>query len=368
VTVTDAPRQPRPPRARKPRRSFRRSDEVVHGSAVGPPEIVDPSPAGWRPWAALAVIVAVAMFAVWAQFDRLESTSGFDTLPRIEVPSVSGLDMADAQHVLEDKSFVVNVRYQPNEDATKPKGMTFGQEPPPGSKVEQGDIVTIIVSDGPAGLLVPEVVGQQVADAQGVLASNGLRGAVTEVSDEVAPAGEVLRTEPDAGGRIGLDGVVTLTVSTGPAPRTVPPIVGEDLIASLVALGRSGLNIGDITRVYQAGQPENRVLETNPAPGTQLPRNMPVAITVTGPPPKATVPSIVGLSQSTAVSLLERAGLAAEPITRSVPAGDPQVGRVLSQNIPPFGQVGPGTTVQFVVGAAAAPPAPTTVAPAAPAN
>jgi serine/threonine-protein kinase len=138
--------------------------------------------------------------------------------------------------------------------------------------------------------------------------------------------------------------------------------VGQDLIASLVALGRSGLNIGDITRVHRPGQPENRVLESTPPAGTQLPRGMPVAITVTGPPPKATVPSIVGLSQSSANALLDRAGLTGEALPREVPAGDPQVGRVLSQNIPPFGQVDPSTVVQYVVGVAAA-PAPTTAAP-----
>ncbi len=363
MTVTETPKPTRPPRAKRPKRV---RGEITYGSATGPPEIVDRSLPGWRTWVALAAVGAVALFALWAQVDRLRSTTGFDTLPRIEVPNVAGLDLAAAQHALEEKSFVVNVRYQPNEDATKPKGTTFGQEPVPGSKVEQGDVVTIIVSDGPAGLMVPEVVGQQSADAQGVLTANGLRASVVEVNDEVAPVGEVLRSDPGAGERIELDGIVTLTVSSGPAPRTVPPLVGQDLIKALVSLGASGLNIGDITRVYQAGQPENVVLETNPPPGTQLPRNMPVALTVTGPPPRATVPSIVGLSQSTAESLLEKAGLTSEPIARAVPQGDPQVGRVLSQNIPPFGQVALGTTVQFEVGVGVAPTTTTTAAPAAP--
>ena len=51
------------------------------------------------------------------------------------------------------------------------------------------------------------MVGQQSADAQAVLAANGLRASVVEVSDEVAPVGEVLRTDPGPGERIGRRGL-----------------------------------------------------------------------------------------------------------------------------------------------------------------
>ncbi|HKY16049.1 MAG TPA: PASTA domain-containing protein [Microthrixaceae bacterium] len=340
-----------------------RESSPERASATGAPEVVDGYTPRWRLVVGVGVLVAVIGFAVWAQVDRVRGSTSAEALPRFELPSVAGLDQAAAQARLEELSFVVNVRMQPNDDPAKPRGMTFAQEPVAGSKVEQGDLVTIVVSDGPAGQTVPDVRGQQATDAQAVLASNGLSATTTTVYDEVAPVGEVLATDPEPGSRIGMQGTVGLVLSQGPTPRPVPEVVGQPLPQALAAIGRSGLNVGEITRVHQPGQPEGVVIDSAPKPGTPQPRLTPVALTVTGPPPKATVPTLVGLSQSTATSLVTRAGLVPEVFTRSVPAGNGQVGRVVSQNIPPFGEVNAGSTVQFVVGVAAAPTTTTVAAP-----
>jgi serine/threonine-protein kinase len=320
-------------------------------SAVGPPEVIErDSGPSWRLYVGIAIVVVLMIFALWAQVDGLQSSANLNSLPRIALPSVTGLDQAVARKKLEDLSFVVDEKLQPNEDASKPKGMTFGQDPTPGTKVEQGDVVTLIVSSGPAGLSVPDVSGEQLGDAQELLASNGLRYASTQVYDDKTPPGEVISLDPDPGTQIPVNGLVTLTVSKGPAPRTVPDMMGKDLTHALVALGRSGLGVGTINRVYRAGQTPGVVIGVDPPAGTQRAPNWPIDLTVTGPPPSSIVPTLVGLSQSTASSLVTDANLVPQVLTTPFPSGDPQIGVVVSQNIPPFGSVPSGTTVQFVVG------------------
>jgi serine/threonine-protein kinase len=142
---------------------------------------------------------------------------------------------------------------------------------------------------------------------------------------------------------------VALTVSNGPAPRVVPALVGTDLNSSLVALGRSGLGIGSITRTYKAGQPEGIVLSTDPAAGAQVPRELPVDLSVTGPAPTSTVPSMTGLLQATAESLARSAGVHLDEVTKAVPPGDASAGRVVSQGVPPFADVPTGSSVQVMI-------------------
>ena len=193
------------------------------------------------------------------------------------------------------------------------------------------------------------------------MAADLINSTVVQVFDDSVRAGEVMSTDPAPGKRIATQGTVTLTVSEGPPPRTVPDLVGKDLNSSLVSLGRNGLGIGTITRTYKADQQPGTVLSLDPGAGSQVPRDTPVKITVTGPPPTATVPSMTGLLQSSATQVAKSAGLVIAAVTQGVPPGDSRIGRVISQGVPPFSQLGAGATIQVVVGAldpGAAPAAP----------
>jgi serine/threonine-protein kinase len=310
-------------------------------------EIVDPSPPGWRLPVGLTLVILMLMLALWGWVDELQTHAVSDDLPTVELPSVAGSSQAAAQSQLEALGFVVSIKSRPNEIV--PAGTAFLEDPVAGAKVGQGDLVSVIVSSGPAGVSVPSMIGEQVADAQALLASDGLTGTVTQVFDEVARAGEVMSSVPKAGGHVAQNGTVALTVSNGPAPRTVPALVGTDLNSSLVSLGRSGLGIGTITRTYKAGQPEGIVLSSDPAAGAQVPREMPIKLTVTGPQPTSTVPSMTGLLQATAESLAKTAGVTLDEVAKPVPAGDPTAGRVVAQGVPPFAAVPQGSSVQVTI-------------------
>ena len=170
--------------------------EVEPRSAVGRPEIVDERRTRLRFAAVLAAVVAAMALALWGFTDSLVGAEDVQ-LPRLAVPSVEALSLADATARLEDTGFTVTVLYQPNED--KPKGEVIGQRPTAGYKADQGDLITILVSDGPLGWTVPSIVGLQVEDALISLGGVEVALEINDVHDETIPDGEVIESMPSEG-------------------------------------------------------------------------------------------------------------------------------------------------------------------------
>lgn len=329
-------------------------------SVTGPPEVIEriaPS----RPTVALLVGVVVALgFALVALVDQLGSASGID-LPRLEIPDVAGRSGADAQARLEDLDFVVQLLFQPNEEI--PKGQVFAQRPQAGAKLPQGDVVTVFVSDGPLGLQVPDVAGQQQADGLALLQRSQFGAEVVATPDENVRPGQILATQPAAGQRVHDGGVVRVLVSSGPAPRVVPQLVNLTSAEALLQLGRAGLAPGRISRQTNTEVAAGTVLAADPPAGAQVPKDTPVALTVAVAEERVTVPFVVGLLQSTAEAVADELGLTVTVVTTPVVVGDPTAGRVVSQGTPPQSQVIKGARLQITV-AVASEPAPSDTTPA----
>ncbi len=321
-------------------------------SAVGRFELTDARLVRGRTIAVIAATVIGMVLALFAFVDNF-SGAGDVVLPRIEVPSVKGFDLAATHKTLEDLGFVVDVKFQPNE--VVPKGQVFTQEPPSRAKAEQGSIISVLASDGPVGVTAPNVVGQQVADATLSLQASGIRVEVTAVTDEQVRSGEVIRTAPSPGQRV-IDATLHLQVSSGPAPRIVPQVIGKPIEVALAALGHDGLNIGDIQRTFRADLAPGTVFGVDPPAGTGLPRNTPVSLQVAGPEVTVLVPYLVALRQTSAAAVLRTAGLAMTVVTTPVAGGDPNDGKVIAQGFAPQTKVKAGTAVEVTVAVAAGVP------------
>lgn len=277
---------------------------------------------------------------------------------RVLVPSVEGASEEAARRTMEDVGLLVEVQEAPNELLAD--GIVYEQEPIPGSRLEVGSAVTISVSTGPAGAIVPDVVGQQATEAQQVLAATGLTARVVDEHDETVRVGEVLGSKPVAGQRAPADGTVELRVSSGPAPRTIPEVEGRDVLDVLAELGRLRLVPDDITRSSDSGEPDGTVLAVDPAVGTEVPRDSKVDLSVAGTRKPVSMPSVVGLLRSTAVEALSGSGV--EPVFRvvSLPMGDPRNGRVVRQGVAAAEKIPRGTVVEILIGSAPDPPTTTT--------
>ena len=348
--------------SRRPGAHGRVSVHEVGSSQVGSPEIIDPRRIPIPFVLVLAGVIAAMGLALWGFTDTLVSARRIE-LPRLAVPSVAELTIDEARSELEQAGFTVTVLYQPNED--RPKGEVLGQRPLAGYKADQGDLVTILASDGPLGWTVPSIVGQLLNDALVSFAGAPTRIEVVDAFHETVPVGEVMATAPGTGSRVGPDGVVRITVSAGPAPRTVPEVLNLPFELALVEIGRAGLMVGDITKAHRPELAPNSVAELGTAPGSQVPRDTPIDVVIAVPEDLRKVPYLTGLQRSSAEEVLRSVGLSAQVVTAPVAAGDATIGRVTAQGTAPQADVPAGTAITITVAVSTAPAvAPTPTPPA----
>lgn len=130
----------------------------------------------------------------------------------VEVPSVIGYSEGDATSILNDAGFKVSVEYTSSDES---KGTVVGQTPN-GGMLEKGESVTITVSEGPAGVKVPNVVGKSENAALTAITNAGLTMTVDYESSDTVAAGKVISQDPSSG-RLEKGDYVYVVISTGPA-------------------------------------------------------------------------------------------------------------------------------------------------------
>lgn len=135
---------------------------------------------------------------------------------------------------------------------------------------------------------------------------------------------------------------------TGPAPSVVvPAVVGLRFEEAERKLAESGLRaaLGETTPSLTA--PKRYVLAQTPAAGTSVGDEVTVTLDVSAGQIRASVPSVVGMSQDDAVTALRGANLEVGQVVER-PATEAR-GTVLSSQPEPGQQVPQGTPVELVV-------------------
>ncbi|WNM57295.1 PASTA domain-containing protein [Candidatus Nitrospira allomarina] len=213
--------------------------------------------------------------------------------------------------------------------------------------------MNLVVSTGPAPVTVPNVVGSTQAAAEAAVTKPGLKvGTITNSSHASVAAGRVISQTPGAGASVAAGSAVNLVVSTGPAPVTVPNVVGSTQAAAEAAVTKAGLKVGTVTNSSHASVAAGRVISQTPGAGASVAAGSAVNLVVsTGP----AVPNVVGLTQAAAQTAITRAGLRLGTVT-STNSQTVSSGRVISQTPQPGSKVAAGSAVNLVVSLGAAVP------------
>jgi serine/threonine-protein kinase len=135
-------------------------------------------------------------------------------LGQVAVPDLTGKSEAAAVSLVDNADLVPDVRKEAH--PTVPPGQVVSQDPAPGTPVEKGSPVTIVISSGPARKSVPGVGGMTVAEATQALTDAGFEVNQRSESSSSVPEGRVIRTEPGSGAQAEEGSTVTIIVSTGP--------------------------------------------------------------------------------------------------------------------------------------------------------
>jgi serine/threonine-protein kinase len=159
----------------------------------------------------------------------------------IEVPPVVGLTEQAARAAIEGAGFVY-ARGPDVIDKTFALGQVVLQNPAGRSQLAKGGTISVNISGGTGQVAIPTVVvGQTTEAASAFLQAEPYTFVVTiaEEANDTAVKGTVVRTSPVVGQLLDKGAAVTIYVSSGPKPVSMPNLVGQaeaDAVARLTTL------------------------------------------------------------------------------------------------------------------------------------
>jgi eukaryotic-like serine/threonine-protein kinase len=197
-------------------------------------------------------------------------------IAKVQVPDVRNKDSTDAAATIAALGLKPDVHQVPSD---KDPGTVVAQAPKPGVKVAKGSKVRINVSNGPAQVTVPPVVGIPFAQASSELQAKGFKvDRVDQDSNE--PADTVLQQDPAANASAPKGSTITLNVSKGPQTTQVPDATTVDVDTARSILEQSGFKVKVVKQPTNDPSQENVVLDQNPAPNSQAKQGSTVTIFV----------------------------------------------------------------------------------------
>ncbi|MFP5351776.1 MAG: Stk1 family PASTA domain-containing Ser/Thr kinase [Actinomycetota bacterium] len=261
----------------------------------------EPEPDG-KNRAGIYVVAALLILGVFALLAYLLANNllGGDG-PLVRVPDVVGMDQDEARDLLEDKGFDVDIE---RKNSNKPRGEVTSQEPEGGERIEEGETVTIFVSEGRAEVEVPELVGLTQEEAEEEIENARLRvgDIATEPSDEFEE-GIVISQSPEPGSDAEVRSTVDLVVSGGPEAVIVPSVIGQSEETATDEIEAADLEVSVITA--PSDEEAGIVIAQDPEAGTEAAPGDVVTITVSEGTEEREMPDVSGQQGDDAEAFLE---------------------------------------------------------------
>jgi len=234
-----------------------------------------------------------------------------------------------------------------------PADLVIAQTPKAGTAIKGDTAVTLTIrrASSTQPVLLPDITGTPLSQAEKTLKALGLRSTVAAMADD-GPADRVLDQSPGAGTDIaGIDSV-TLTVSARPQapadPVTVPALIGKSPDFAKEVL--TALDLGMQVAQTQTAEKAAGIIDQTPKSGTAVGRKSTVALLVNTPPlvepAKVVVPNLVGRTAAQAAAVLKALGLAG---TTQTVTDSGQKGTVVKQDPQPDTRVDTGSTMALFI-------------------
>lgn len=246
-----------------------------------------PEPMAARPWV-WAVMVLVVLVSSVGLVVGIFAPDLFRWVGKEAwVPQVVGLPLLEAQARLLEAGLRFRIeRQEPNREF--PPGYVIGQSPAPGNKIRADSEVSLVVSQGPLLVRVPQVKEMSLERAKELLLQAGLQvGRIEEREHESIPQGYVIDSSPPANTTLEEGSPVDLLVSKGPpSPSPQPPPSPQEEPAVAFAVLASPETQPD------PDNPERRVVNVSiTIPSTSSARQ--ISITKSSPPDRGEEPVFV---------------------------------------------------------------------------
>ncbi|ONK12774.1 Stk1 family PASTA domain-containing Ser/Thr kinase [Streptomyces sp. MP131-18] len=206
------------------------------------------------------------------------------------VPDVTGSTLEEARAQLENDAFV------PEEGGSEPcaeeADTVCRTDPAAGEEVERESTITIIMSEGPEPVEVPDVVGDSFEDAEAELEELGFEVEREEEQTSDEEAGTVLEQSPEGGEEAEPESVITLTVAAEPDGVAIPDVVGDHVDQATAELEAAEFTVVTQNQVDDSRQ-VGEVIRQEPGAGTTAETGTVVTLHVavhSQTPPQVTIP------------------------------------------------------------------------------
>ena len=192
-------------------------------------------------------------------------TVSLGTVPKtVKMPNVVDWELSQAERALDNLEINLQIVVEEIHDDKIAAGSVVRSEPEAETELTTGQEVKLFVSKGveyKTGQM-PDVVGDDKQSAIAVLKSQELDLQIVEepIYDSVVEAGEVVRTDPEAGEALTTGQKVTLYISKGPQLVELQNVVGLSVDKAVSILKGDGFDNCKIEPM-QSDKPKDTVIE-----------------------------------------------------------------------------------------------------------
>ena len=270
----------------------------------------------------------------------------------VEVPELRGRTEEEAKKILNDMELGIKVDPERQPSNQYEEGQIMAQDKEPGTEVDKNTTITVTISSGEEAktTTVPDVVNREESEAEQMIRDANLTVAHGEAQyDDNVAEGNVISSNPVAGTEIEEGQTVTIVVSLGQKPATVPDIRGMSAADAEAALSAEGL-VGSASEDYSDTVEAGKVISQGVDPNSEVDKGTTVSYVVSlGPETKyVTVPGLGGYTEEQARQRLTNAGLNVGTVDTAY-SSTVSKGYVISQTASAGSSVEEGTSVGFTV-------------------
>lgn len=216
----------------------------------------------------------------------------------VTVPDVVNTTVEEARAILEKNTLTLEVEKTTNHPSI-PSGSIISQDPKADQVVKKNGQVRVIVSEGPAMVLVPNVLGTSLISAEVTLSNEGLAlGEITRVYHSQVASGLVIHQDPAGGEEVVQGTAVNLLISKGVEPVYVkmPSLIGLSLSEAQAQLQAFNLVMGVVQPEISSKYYKDVVIRQDPGPDSEILQGTMVNLVVSAGPGPVSIPSNVSVS------------------------------------------------------------------------
>ena len=202
----------------------------------------------------------------------LSTISGCSTniaVNNVIVPDITNLKISEAEQVLSNAGLLFEITDSQFSD-TVPLDHVISQNPVAQTSVKSGSVVEAVVSNGSQNILVPDLTGKKIDEANAILKNLGLYISSISETENSADVGSIISQDPQANTSLPLGGGIKVTVSIGTFV-TVPNLIGMNLNDAKSSIQSAGIVLYKVITIDGAPNiPSGIVLYQYPMPNAKV--------------------------------------------------------------------------------------------------